>query len=176
MLSLVLVTPIFFAFAPLQQGFALESIQALEYFENIDKNHPEFQVAVEEILKITYAEKKWETFFSYAQYYRKNFAKETWSDVFLLEPLALMRHCQNDILTQLINSFKSHDKTNRLELDQMLALSRTQFSGKKALSQPLFRARSRLSGNSLWKTRPEQIGQHHPKKIKIKVRNLCNSN
>lgn len=147
--------------------------EALERFEKISVKDPQFKIVVEEVLKITYALQDWNRFFSYAQFYRKTYPLKGLSSVFLLEPLALMRHCQNETLNQFIETYQIQAGQILPEMTQMKALSQTRFKGKASKTQSNPQTRSRLAGSSLWRTEKSLVGQVHPRKLKIRVENQC---
>jgi len=129
---------------------------------------------IEHELRSTYQSQDWPRFFSFAQYYRQTFSASERSQIELLEPLALLRHCQVEILKKLLETLKQ-TRPSYAALDQMSALSRTRFKGKKAserdlLSSPL---KSHFEGKSLKKISQNQIGKFDPYRMRIKVENLC---
>jgi len=146
----------------------LQASEIRSYYESLEESDERFMPAVEELMKITYAEQDWRSFFAYAQYYR---IKGIESDTYLLELLALLRHCQNQVLEELIQSYRKNK--DRPEYDQILSLSHTVFKGKKVNTQPSYELKSRSQGDALWKINSKWIGRQHPSKIKIKVKNLC---
>ncbi|PIR23788.1 MAG: hypothetical protein COV44_01165 [Deltaproteobacteria bacterium CG11_big_fil_rev_8_21_14_0_20_45_16] len=146
----------------------MQASESRAYYESFEESDVNFMVAAEELMKITYAEQDWRSFFAYAQYYR---IKGIQSDTYILELLALLRHCQNAILEELIATYRK--TKDRPEYAQILALSRTVFKDKKGGTQPSYELKSRAQGDALWKLNSEWIGKHHPSKIKIKVKNLC---
>jgi hypothetical protein len=143
------------------------------YLEKLQTDQKAFKNSVEELLKITYAEKDWSSFFSYAQYYRVHWPAAQRSDVFLLELLALLRHCQNELLTELIEDYRR--KLTRIppELSQLEALSKTHFKGKASEQQTAHGLSQHFKGHSLWKADQDLVGQVHPSRIKIRLENRC---
>jgi hypothetical protein len=146
--------------------------QIRKELEAIPETNPQFKFAIEELLKINYRSSDWPSFFSYAQYYRKHFKENELSDVQLLEALALLRHCQDEPLAAILAHLRSKKKFLS-ELDQIEALSKTHFQGKKSSSQSLRPLSAHVEGKSLWKTDHKKVGKFHPSLMKIKVENLC---
>ncbi|MBN8556016.1 MAG: hypothetical protein J0L93_11265 [Deltaproteobacteria bacterium] len=128
---------------------------------------------VEEQLKNFYRAQDWPSFFSFAQFYRKHWSEKELGDVQLLELLALLRHCQNDVLQVFIDHLRSSQKKYHAELDQIEALSKTQFNGKSGSDNSLQPLNAHLRGKDLWKTDHDKVGKYPPSSIKIKVKNLC---
>ena len=124
-------------------------------------------------MKNFYRAQDWPSFFSFAQYYRKHWPENELADVQLLELLALLRHCQNDILQVFIDHLRVSQKKYRAELDQIEALSKTQFNGKSTEAKDLQPFKSHLDGKDLWKIKSDQVGKYHPSLLKIEVKNLC---
>lgn len=142
-------------------------------FEQIKAQDPQFKIAVEELLKITYSKKEWPKFFSYAQYYRKRWPPEDLNEVYQLELLALLRHCQNQTLEQLIESYTQALGSRPAVFSQILALSKTRFSGKPTATESGYNIKSHASGSALWKSDKKWIGKTHPSNLRVKVKNIC---
>lgn len=153
-----------------------ELTEALQILENFPTSDPQFQIVVEEILKLSYRNQDWLRFFSYARYYRKNFEIEPKENrIYLLEPLALLRHCQNEWLENWISAFEASHNERPVELDQMKALSRTRFAGKSSSKDSHAAWKNRLKTHGWWKVKDLEKKQIHPKLMKVQVKNECDS-
>ena len=149
-----------------------EPERAKKFFDSVSKDSLHFQDALTENLKILYRLEDWPSFFSYAQYFRNQFSEHK-RDVLALELLALLRHCQNEPLYRLIEEFRN-EKTLPIEvLDNIEALSRTHFKGKRTPSKNYRPWLARWSGETLWKSSRKMLLNHHPRQFKIRVENLC---
>jgi hypothetical protein len=123
-------------------------------------------------MKLHYKDQNWPSFFSYAQYYRSNFSSSGLSKVSMLEGLALLRHCQNNLLEQLLLEWKGQAWLSESLEKQLGSLSRTRFKGKEA------RATSDegslyWKGASLKKSNTRELSKSHPKNFYLKVESQC---
>jgi len=144
-----------------------------ETLEALPSSSPYYQIVVEELMKFFYQKQDWPSFFSYAEYYRKSWPFFERSDVYMLELLALLRHCQNDILFELIHEYRHKLKKIPPELDQMEALAKTKFKGKASKEKKNLALKERLSANSLWKTNSSLVGKVNPSQLQIRLENKC---
>ncbi len=147
--------------------------EARRKLETLSVADPQFQYSIEELMKLTYRLHDWPSFFAYAQFYRKYWKSSERSEVQLLEPLALLRHCQNDLLHSLSEELKAGDPKLTDALAQMEHLSRTTFKEKASPSKAKSGFTKHLEGTSLWKLNSSAIEKTHPRKIKIRVENKC---
>lgn len=149
-------------------------MQKLAALSSQDSN---YRLSIEELMKFHYARAEWSKFFAYAQYYRKNFSPDSQSRVALLEPLALLRHCQYEILMPLVSSMRKKHPRWSQELDQVMALANTRFDGKATSSPEGGALKLHAEGRTLWKTDADIIDRKrdkiHPRHISIKVANKC---
>jgi hypothetical protein len=146
---------------------------AEELLLKIESRDPDFKQSVEELIKIYYRKSEWPSFFAYAQYYRKRYSPKERNQTQLLELLALLRHCQNEILFQLVTAYKMEIPKYTEQLDQMMALSRTRFRSKQAAPGDLKSLESHLGGVSLWPLAASEMTRVDPRKLKVRVENLC---
>jgi len=123
-------------------------------------------------MKVRYVEKNWPSFFAYAQYYRSQFSSAGLSKVSMLLGLALLRHCQNDLLGSLLLEWKGQAWFSEGVEKQLVALSRTRFKGKEA---PSASAEGKLywKGASLKKSHARELNKGHPRNFYLKVENQC---
>lgn len=160
----------------LKRAFKLEEKNPLEAQNLLETLKPEdslFQPAVEEILKTSYRLNDWPRFFAYAQYYRNKWPVAKRAHVQFLEILALLRHCQNDLVFELTQFYRKNLPHEKELMDQMEALTRTRFQGKKTEGNSLSNFQMHLEGTVLKKTKNSDILRHSPRQLKIKVENLC---
>lgn len=145
-----------------------------DYLE-ISKTSEHFKFAIEELMKISYANSEWSKFFGYAYFYRRSFAAQERSDVQLLEALALLRHCQNEKLDLLMAELHRDAPHSKNELEQIRALSRTQFKSKiaSASSRPSHPLSLHLQGKELRKIESRNLLQTNPHRLRIPMENLC---
>lgn len=140
--------------------------------ESIGSDALDYKIATEEILKILYAEENWPRYFAYAKFYRNQWPLAELSDVVLLEPLALLRHCQDEAVLGLTRFLRSK-KNLKSELDQIDALAQTQFKGKKTEGKGLKPLAAYFEGKTLWKADENKVQKLHPKNLAVKVGNRC---
>lgn len=132
-----------------------------------------YQISVEEIIKLYYQAENWPRFFAYVQFYRKAFSKKQNPKIQVLELLALLRHCRADLLGAMISYYKKHSPPLSYALDQIEALSKTRFKGKKANQESESKIALHLSGESLWKIDHKLFKNKDPSKLKVYVENKC---
>lgn len=90
----------------------------------------------------------------------------------MLEGIALLRHCQNDILERLMREWKNQKWFNQNIENHLKALSATTFKGKEAQSASV-KGSLYLKGASLKTSQPKDLSQGHPKNFYLKVHNQC---
>jgi hypothetical protein len=147
----------------------------LKVFEKVSTSDNNFKIALEESIKILYLKGDWSKFFSYAQYYRKSF-KPRIDRVALLEALALLRHCQYEILESLSTQLLAMKPEWSKELAQIQALAHTRFSGKASSKKNASAFKEHAIGHTLWKTETQNVKNFHPRLLRVKVENQCGSN
>lgn len=133
------------------------------------------KVETENLMKTYYRNQEWSRFFAYAQFYRNRWKASEKSEVQLLEALALLRHCQNSTLEKLLVFLRKEMPLHRETLNQIAALSRTRFKGKKVSENkseqsPLV---AHFSGTAMTKISHERMNLEDPQNIRLKVENLC---
>jgi len=147
-------------------------LESARLLEQIPSGDPEFRFATEELMKIFYEEQDWERFFAYARYYRSRWASQDWSEVYLLEPLALMRHCRTETLALVLYLKDQRPQDNAL-LQQIEDLAQIHFESKPVETQTAYSLRQRLRGGSLWPIRLEKIHRQHPAHLRLRVESAC---
>jgi len=147
--------------------------KALKIFESIKPSDPHYKVAIEELLKIHYRAENWPSFFAHAQYYRKRWSRQDLADVFLLEILALLRHCQNEVVFSLTDAFRKSHPHLSPTFDQMNALARTRFKGKASKTSAPHGLIDYMRGKTRWPLKHSKIDRFKLKELRVKVENQC---
>jgi len=145
-----------------------------EIFLEVPIESSRFKIASEELLKIYYRSEDWPRFFSFAQDYRRRWPLRDRRDIQTLEVLALLRHCQNEVVEELTSYYKKSKPSLRTMMTQIDALSKTHFRGKgSAAPQKIQPLAMHLSGRTLWRAPTLSPKNLHPKMLRVKVENLC---
>jgi len=92
-----------------------------------------------------------------------------------LESLGLLRHCQNDILLELILRHKDSFPRYKASFEQLQKLAQVQFKNKKIETASINSFSKHLKGKSLWRVKRDQLLKSHPSALKIKLQNRCES-
>lgn len=147
---------------------------AIHWYSQIAPSDSRFKLAVEELMKLHYRESDWPRFFGYAHYYRKHWSIRERTKVQLLEALALLRHCQNEILERLSDEFQNNYPAWKEDLKQIRALSKTRFKEKPAAPNEVRAFQKHwTTGASLWSSDSKIIEKTNPSLIRIGVTNRC---
>jgi hypothetical protein len=130
---------------------------------------------VEDDLRETYQSQKWEKFFAYARYYREGLDSSQQSEVILLEPLALLRHCQGEAVESVAAAIEKDHPGFKDSLSQMRALAQTRFAGKQAKRAGEHDSGfvKHFKGKQLQKLKKVDWTKVDPQKLIIRVENLC---
>ncbi len=151
--------------------------RAVQLLESISPKHPHFRLSVQELMKIFYQQQQWDRFFAYAQYHRVRWSHERASKIQLLEALALLRHCQNDLLKGLITELENRDDSSELgfqdDLDQIRILARIDFEKKLTRREVKTPIHDYFKGQRLWKLNSPEVQRMKVSKLRLKVENLC---
>jgi hypothetical protein len=152
-------------------SWAAESLSRSE-LESVSPGDPQFRWAVEELMKLHYKDQNWPSFFSYAQYYRSSFSSSGLSKVSILEGLALLRHCQNHLLEQLLLEWRGQAWFSESLQKQLGSLSRTRFKGKEA-RKASDKGSLYWRGASLKRSNTRELNKSHPKNFYLKLESQC---
>lgn len=124
-------------------------------------------------LRKNYEAGRWEKFFAYALVYRESVPPHSRKDIQLLEPLALLRHCQTSLVEKAVNNIRKHSPQHESTLQQILALSKTKFKGKATENHSSSPLLAHFEGRQLRKTKPKALNTINPEKMIVRVENLC---
>ncbi len=161
-------------FISLSASHEPSSAEALAYYSLLPLDSPNLKTGIEELMKIHYRDQNWDRFFAYAQYYRLRYSPRERTEVQLLEPLALLRHCQTRALPNVLAQIKADKPELRSHIERIQALAETRFKGKKANTvkheSPLA---AHFEGQFLRKASHDKILKANPHKLRIHVENQC---
>ncbi|MDB5039052.1 MAG: hypothetical protein JWQ35_2580 [Bacteriovoracaceae bacterium] len=160
----------------IEEALSLESKNpeaAENLFLKIERTDPQFKIVVEELQKIFYREGNWPRFFGYAQYYRKRWPIAERNQTQFLEVIALLRHCQNELVSRFVDAYKKELPRYADKLNQIKSLSNTRFKGKGASEKSVKSIQNHFEGQSLWPLPSDKIAEVNPKNLRIAVENQC---
>ncbi|MGA0164559.1 MAG: hypothetical protein ACO3LE_10015 [Bdellovibrionota bacterium] len=149
------------------------SAKAIAIFESVSQEDPDFQLVVQELMKLFYREQNWPKFFAFSQYHRVRWGKTNPSEIQLLEALALLRHCQNTLLQALIEELEASPNSFQAELDQIKSLSRVSFEKPRGSKKMPSNIANHFSGTSTWPTKKQALTKAHPAQLRVEVKGLC---
>jgi hypothetical protein len=156
---------------------------AKSIFLSIPENSPEFFRSFVELQKMRYNSENWEKVFIYGIYYRQNFlqtedfAHNFNNTLISIEVLTLAKHCQWDAASEIIDEVQTALQIKKMDTSKIERLSEKidllqGFQGigkakKKEFSKPKIK-----EGSMAWPF-SQSTTITNPKKMRIKVENLC---
>lgn len=125
----------------------------------------------------SYEAQDWDHFFALAQIYRTRWPAHERMGVELLEGLALLKHCQFDIVHELIQNWKREKPRwkSQIATIEALAYSKIDYdlSASKTAQNFLWEY---FNGKSKWKsTSAPNLIEANPHSLRVQVQNRCSS-
>ena len=135
--------------------------------------NPNQKSEIEKSIHESYVNKDWDRFFALSQIYRASWDSKERNHLELLEGLALLKHCQFEILDSLLNDWKKEKPEWKSQLRTLLSLRNTniQYIKEAKDSQNMD---SYLKGITAWNLKnAPQLKVADAASLRVKVENRC---